>query len=347
MKAVIMAGGKGTRFWPRSTEKKPKQFRHLTSSSETMLKQTYRRFADLLPESAIYVVAPSPYIHFILEQLPDIKPDRIIVEPDQRDTGPCQALIASYFLDQADDEVLVVAPSDHYIPDGEGLGKALLEAEQTAKAGPNIVTLGVVPTRPETGYGYMVADAVPDGQTENVRLVKTFIEKPAEDVAEQLIRQNNVFWNSGILIWKPSTAAHYMNLYQGPVWKAMRNAGGQLAAVYSTLPKISIDYAVLEKADRIYTIPVSFEWDDVGTWTSLQRIHLADPQGNILIGDVQASMTENSIIFTETLKTVVIGVSDLIVVSSSEGLLVCHKSNEQQIKKVLEEMFNRKKKSGS
>ncbi|XEC93404.1 mannose-1-phosphate guanylyltransferase [Paenibacillus tarimensis] len=334
MKAVIMAGGKGTRFWPRSTEAKPKQFLSLTTPNETMIQQTYMRFASWMPESSIYIVTTRQYLEIIREQLPRLAHDRIILEPEQRDTGPCIAFTALHFLRQSDDEVLVVSPSDHYISNGEALRKALIEAEKTARAGHNIVTLGIVPTRPETGYGYIEVEE--DAREETPTRVKSFIEKPSKEKADHLFKRKDVFWNSGMFVWKPSTIAHYMKLHQERMWELLSYSGKNIESAYLSLPKISIDYAILEKADHIYVIPVSFDWDDVGSWTSLERIHDPTEEGNMMIGDVHAAFTNNSIIYSEKIQTVVIGAQDLIIVSTLDGLLICHKSKEQQIKNALE-----------
>ncbi|KEQ22673.1 mannose-1-phosphate guanylyltransferase [Paenibacillus tyrfis] len=329
MKIMIMAGGQGTRFWPRSVKSKPKQFLSLTSK-ETMLQQTYRRFLQYVPGTSIYVVTTKQYSVLVHEQLPELKHEHIIIEPEPKDTAPCIALSALHFLQKGEDDVLVTTPSDQYIPEGNSLWEALKQAEIVARSDRSIVTLGIAPTRPETGYGYIVTEEpTAEGQT---LAAKAFIEKPSLERAKQLIGQKNVYWNSGIFIWKPSTIAHYMSRSQKDMWTLLEGCGGQWEDVYSRLPKISVDYAILEKASSIYTIPVHFEWDDIGSWTSLERVHQPDDQGNIVMGDASPLYTSNSIIYTENLKTVVIGVKDLIVVSTPDGLLVCDKAHEQHIK---------------
>lgn len=341
MKVVIMAGGKGTRFWPRSVERKPKQFLSLTSK-ETMLQVTYGRFRKWLPRESIYVVTTKTYRSLVEQQLPDLPADHIIEEPAPRDTGPCVALTANFFLRREEDEVIVTAPSDQYIPDDEALMKALWKAEQRAESDLAIVTLGVIPTRAETGYGYIEAEESAEG----IRRVRRFIEKPSHEKAQELILQPNMYWNSGIFIWKPSTIAFYMKLYQASIWKRIDLPGDTWKEGYSELPKISVDYAVLEKADTIWTVPVDFEWDDVGLWTSLERIHGTDEHGNLAEGPIRFLHSFNNIVFTDKAKTVVIGAADLIIVSTGEGLLVCHKSDEQLIKQVLQE-WEREEEGGS
>jgi mannose-1-phosphate guanylyltransferase len=331
-----MAGGAGTRFWPRSVKERPKQFLALTSE-ETMLQMTYRRFQQKLPQDRIYVVTAKCYESLVREQLPELSDRNLLLEPDQRDTGPCIALTALHFLQQGDDEVLVTLPSDHYTEDADELYRVLLQAERAAKRDRSIVTLGIVPTRPETGFGYIRTSAQ---RSDGLLEVLTFIEKPKLELAESLIRDPGVFWNSGIFVWKPSTIGYYMELHQPDMWNRLAKSDAQLAEVYADLPKISIDYAILEKADMILTAPVRFKWDDVGIWTSLERIQQVNEQGNIIGGSGKAYVdsTTNSIVYTDRRKTLLIGVSDIIVVSTEEGLLVCHKSAEQKIKSAIQMM---------
>ncbi|MGF7032465.1 mannose-1-phosphate guanylyltransferase [Paenibacillus mucilaginosus] len=339
MKIVIMAGGKGTRFWPRSVEAKPKQFLKLTSEQETMLQQTYRRFRRFLPAEDVLLVVGKHYLPLVKDQLPELTDEQIIVEPAQRDTAPCTALTAYHFLRKKMDEVLVITPSDQYIPDEHALMEALYAGAQEAEKDGHVVTLGIVPTRPETGYGYIESQDqgfMVDGK--EIKPVKSFIEKPDVHKAQQLIKNPNVYWNSGIFIWKPSTIEYYMRIHQPELWNSITKRYGQLSEEYALLPKISIDYAILEKVDRILTIPVSFIWDDVGAWTSLERIFQADPEGNIVQGDIAAEQAFDNILYVENQRAAVIGVRDLIVVSTPDGLLICHKSEEQSIKQMIARM---------
>ncbi|MCM3626011.1 sugar phosphate nucleotidyltransferase [Paenibacillus glycanilyticus] len=335
MIAVIMAGGKGTRFWPRSTVAKPKQFLTLASEEATMLQQTYERFRSYLPEENVYVAVSENYLPIVREQLPELGENRIIIEPDQRDTAPCIALTASYFMKLERDEVLVTAPSDQYIPDTEELMEALRAAEQAASHDGVVVTLGIVPTRAETGYGYIetIENVQHKGKLgDRIKEVKAFIEKPTKEKAEKLIEQPNMYWNSGIFIWKPSTIAGYMMKYQPQMWSIFDLKDEDFLHSYARLQKLSIDYALVEKLERLYTIPIEFVWDDVGTWTSLERIFSTDGDGNLLHGSIYPFATRNTIIYTEQQLIVAIGVEDLIIVSTVEGLLICRKSDEQNVK---------------
>lgn len=338
MKFVIMAGGRGNRLWPQSAEGRPKQF-HALLSDETMLQTTYRKLASRVSEQRIYVATAALYRSLVREQLPELAENRMIIEPTQRDTGPCVALSALHFLQRQDDEVMVCLPSDQNIPDADALLEALTLGEEFAGASGHIVTLGVVPNRGETSYGYIQSErGSAPGQ---ISKVSAFIEKPGEERAGRLADTPDVYWNSGIFVWKPSAIMREMKLHQPEMWKALAEAGGKLEEVYASLPRISVDYAILEKSDQLYTIPVSFDWDDMGRWTSLARVKEKDAEGNIVQGDIAASESSGNILISDR-TAIVIGVQDLIIVSSPQGLLVCAKSKESSLKAIVQQLENRK-----
>ncbi|MFC5401651.1 mannose-1-phosphate guanylyltransferase [Cohnella soli] len=337
MKIVIMAGGKGSRLWPRSVDEKPKQFLALTSE-ETMLQTTYRRLAGVMPSEKLYVVTAATYRPLVFEQLPELEGNRIITEPVQRDTGPCVALSALHFLREGDDEALVMMPSDQHVPNIVALFEALAKAESVADAAGAILTLGIVPARAETNYGYIVAS---ESETlEGARKVVSFVEKPPLEVAQQLVSRSDVYWNGGIIVWKPSTIAQAMKEHQPDLWHRLELAGGHPEKVYGDLPKLSVDYAILEKARNLYTIPFRYEWEDLGSWSSLERVKEedADSDGNIVQGAVHAFESTRNIIFAEGRRAIVIGAEDLIIVSTAEGLLICHKSKEPYLKAIVQQV---------
>ncbi|MDF2054913.1 mannose-1-phosphate guanylyltransferase [Priestia megaterium] len=341
MKVVIMAGGQGTRFWPWSVKDRPKQFLSLMGE-ETMLQQTYNRFHKWLPAEKIFIVTSKEYVSLVKEQIDLIDDNQIIIEPLQRDTGPCIALTALNFLKSMDDEPFAAVPADHYIPEDDSLLKVFTIAEDVANRDFAIVTLGIKPTRPETGYGYIQTevDQEPDN---NVLTVKSFIEKPSLEKAQRLLRNPGVYWNSGIFMWKPSTVSYYMKKFHPEIWIELEHNWGNLDTIYSYLPKISVDYAILERADLVYTIPSSFYWDDVGNWSAWDRLNQTEEEDNAVMGNIHLLSTKNCIIKSENQETIVIGVQDLIIASTEDGLLICHKSQEQKIKEVLQRITNNKR----
>ena len=330
-----MAGGQGTRFWPWSVKDRPKQFLPLISE-ETMLQQTVKRFRKWLPLEKIFIITTEDYLPLVKEQLPSINNSQIIIEPNPRDTAPCIALASLFFLEKDDNEAFAAVPADHYFRDDSEFPQIIKLAENIVTEQERaIVTLGIKPTRPETGYGYIQTEKnVYDDQIEKV---KEFIEKPELEKAKQLIEMENIYWNSGIFIWKPSTIKYYMEEFQSGIWEKLSNNHQDLHSKYSLVPNISIDYAILEKAETIYTIPIDFHWDDVGNWTAWERLNKDAHEENLLSGDVHLLSTKNCVIKSDDKKAIVIGVKDLIIVSTENGLLVCHKSEEQKLKRLLKD----------
>lgn len=335
MKIVIMAGGQGTRFWPWSVKNKPKQFLPLMSE-DTMLQQTYSRFRKWLPQEKIFFITTKDYYQIIKDQISSIHDNQILIEPMPRDTAPCIALTAMHFINNHDDEPFAAVPADHYIPDDAYLKEIFLKAEKAAQHAGSIVTLGIKPTRPETGYGYIHAEET-KANSDGILKVKAFIEKPSKYKAEKLIREPYMYWNSGMFIWKPSTIEYYMKKFQPDIWNILidKDKDKDIQSRYSSLPKISVDFAILEKAEKVYTIPVDLMWDDVGNWSAMERLNNTTNENNFLNGDIHLLDTKNCIIKSEDKKTIVIGVEDLIIVSTEDGLLVCHKMHEQRIKEIL------------
>lgn len=328
-----MAGGQGTRFWPWSVKDKPKQFLSLMGE-ETMLQQTYNRFRKWIPAEKIFVVTSREYAPIVKEQIVGINDSEIIIEPTQRDTGPCIALTATHFLKQDDDEPFIAVPADHYIPVGESFPSIFKLAENLALKDRSIVTLGIKPTRPETGYGYMETE-VNYKQNKEVLLVNSFIEKPSIEKATDLLKREGVYWNSGIFIWKPSTISYYMQRFNPEIWNNIQVDEKELQFKYAKLPKISVDYAILENANEVYSIPVNFDWDDIGSWSAWERLTDKENGNNTLLGNIELLSTKNCIIKSDSKKTIVIGVKDLIIASTEEGLLICHKSYETKIKEII------------
>ncbi|UVI31689.1 mannose-1-phosphate guanylyltransferase [Paenibacillus spongiae] len=336
MNIVIMAGGRGTRFWPRSTASMPKQFLPF-HSDRTLIQETAARFLKLVPGSRLYAAVPDRYLPLLARQLPDMPPNQYIIEPEQKDTAACMALAALRFLDQGDDSPLVFVPSDQYVSDERAFLAAIEQAAAAACLDDAIVTLGIEPDRPETGFGYLrtldkssdMAKNMPQG----VLRVVQFLEKPDAGRAAELIRESGIYWNSGIFVWRPSTIASSLQRYQPQLWNILRSHPHDAAAAYAQMPALSIDYAVMEQAQSIYCIPVRCGWDDIGSWAALERHLTPDSSGNIRHGEepiVLPNATGNTV-FADR-QALIVGVHDLIIVSTPHGLLVCPKAEEAKLK---------------
>ena len=333
MNVVIMAGGKGTRFWPRSVDTMPKQFLHF-HSNKTLIQETVDRFRKIVPASNLFIAVPERYLHLVEEQLPGFSANQLIVEPQQKDTAACIALAASRFIRSGDDAPVVFVPSDQYVAEDEPFLEAVRVAVTTAEQPGAIATLGIEPSRPETGFGYLQTspDIRSDGQPAGVRRVLRFLEKPSEERAAHLIAEPDVYWNSGIFVCRPSTIADSLARFQPAIWNSLQEHPGDDEAAYAAMPQLSIDYAVMELADSLYCIPVRCGWDDIGSWAALRR-HLApDSGGNVIKGSASLAESTGNIIFIEDKEALIVGVRDLIVVSTATGLLICPKSEEPRLK---------------
>ncbi|UQZ86259.1 Alginate biosynthesis protein AlgA [Paenibacillus konkukensis] len=333
MKIVIMAGGKGTRIWPRSADDLPKQFLPFLSE-QSLIQETVDRFRGFVPSSRLFIALPQRYLPIARQQLPDIPPHMLIVEPEQKDTAACVALAAFRFLQAGDDEPVAFIPSDQYVGDKEVLLTSLTAAEKTALTLDAIVTLGIMPTRPDTSYGYLLtsAAAAADAVPAETRQVARFVEKPSAERARELISDPNVYWNSGIIVARPATLRRSIELHEPAIWDCLTRHPHDPAAAYAGMPKLSIDHAVMERAEKIYCIPVECGWDDVGSWTSLPRHTALDNDGNAIRGDAELIRSAGNIVYVEGGPALIIGVNDLIVASTSSGLLICPKSEEPRLK---------------
>ena len=343
--AVIMAGGKGERFWPRSRISCPKQFLSLTTDGETMIQKTVRRLSPLVAPEDIFIVTNTAYLPLIFEQLPEIPHENVVAEPCPRNTAPCVGLAAGIIRRKYEDAVMLVLPSDHLIHAEDMYRDTLKKAAIAAEEGSNLVTLGITPTYPETGYGYI--KYVSGSGRNGVYTVERFVEKPDLETARGYLRAGSYLWNSGMFIWKASTIlaniAQYMpELSDGlvPIVEAYGTPhfGEVLEQQFSTLPSESIDYGIMEKADHIYTIPGSFGWDDVGSWLALERINHTDQDGNMFSGDIVSIDIKNCTISGGKRLIAALGVEDIVVVDTPDALLVCDKNSTQDIKKILAEL---------
>ncbi len=341
---VIMAGGVGSRFWPMSTEDLPKQFVDILGCGRTLIQLTLDRFADIVPNENIWVLTSSKYADIVREQLPQIPKDHILQEPCRRNTAPCIAYVSWRIKSMNPRANIVVTPSDHIVLNPQEFQRVIKLCLSFVSVSDSIVTLGMKPTRPETGYGYIQADLTyPSERNREIYRVDKFREKPDLETAEKYITKNNFFWNAGIFVWNVSTIVNAFRVYQPTISNLFENllphygTAQEQELINEAFPQcenISIDYAILEKADEIFVFPADFGWSDLGTWGSLQLNSERDVYGNACIGsNISVYETSNCMIHATQEKRVVIqGLDGYIVVEKDDTLLICKLSEEQRIK---------------
>lgn len=339
-----MAGGVGSRFWPMSTPERPKQFIDVLGCGRTLLQLTYDRFKGLVPDENVWVVTSAVYGDMVAEQLPMIPKKNILLEPCRRSTAPCIAYVSWRIKAQDPYANMVVTPSDHVVMDVPEFRRVIESALSFTLESDAIVTLGMKPNRPETGYGYIQADlSSPSVRNNEIFRVDSFREKPDVATAKRYIQQNNYFWNAGIFIWSVSTIVNAFRVYQPVIsepfeslLKVYGTDGEQEAInqVYADCPSISVDYAIMEKAEEIFVHPADFGWSDLGTWGSLHEKSHKDLYNNVLIGgDIKVYETHNCIIHcTEEKRVVVQGLDGVIVAEKDDTLLICRLEEEQRIR---------------
>ncbi len=346
---VIMAGGVGSRFWPMSSPSLPKQFIDVLGCGRTLIQLTVDRFKNICPPENIWIVTSADYADIVREQLPEIGGEHVLLEPCRRNTAPCIAYVSWKIKAKNPKANIVVTPSDHIVTDEREFSRVVLSAMKFTADSDAIVTLGMKATRPETGYGYIEADlSMPCPSNKEIYRVDAFKEKPNQETAERYLRKNNYFWNAGIFIWNVSTIVNALRVYQ----PAMSKIFERLLPYYYTdkeqelinelfpaCENISIDYAVMEKADEIYVFPASFGWSDLGTWGSLHDNLKKDAHNNICVGtNIKMHESRNCIIHvTEEKKVVIQGLDGYIVAEKNGMLLICRLSEEQRIKDFLTE----------
>ncbi|NIM02830.1 NTP transferase domain-containing protein, partial [bacterium] len=332
VKAVIMAGGKGERFWPLSRDKFPKQLLSLTGK-KSLLQETVERIKPLISTRDILVVTRRPLARAVERQLPQIPRKNIIYEPVGRNTAPCIGLAAKMIKE---DGIMVVLPADHIItPRGKFLD-TLKKAVSLARETENLITIGIKPTYPATGYGYIEAGKKVGQQ---VFRVKRFVEKPDKKKAERLLKIGRFFWNSGMFVWKKSVILDAMKKYMPSLYKGLQRISlKNISKLYPGLPNVSIDYGIMEKANNSLVIPADFSWEDLGSWESLDRFLLRDRKKNAITGRVLLMDTQNCTVVNKKGLLSTIGVSDLIIVSTEDVTLVFPKGKGQQVKRLVERL---------
>lgn len=346
--ALIMAGGRGERFWPQSRKNLPKQFLELTNDGKTMIQLTVERVLPLVEMEDIYISTNNDYRELVKQQLPNIPEQNILCEPIGKNTAPCIGLAAVHIGKKYEDATMIVLPSDHLIKYNSMFVSTLKDACEVASHGENLVTLGITPDYPETGYGYIKFNS--DTMDQNVGRafsVDRFVEKPNLQTAKEYIEAEQYLWNSGMFIWKVSSilsnfAKLLPDMHKGLI--EIQNAIGTkeedvvLEKIFTNFKSESIDYGIMEKANDIYIIPGTFGWDDVGSWLAVERINKTNEFGNVAKGNVITVNTKNSILYGKDRLIAAVGLKDIIIVDTDDAILICDKSSAGDIKKVLENL---------
>ena len=341
---VIMAGGVGSRFWPMSTTECPKQFIDVLGTGKTLLQLTVERFGKLISPENIWVVTNQKYADIVAQQLPDMPRTNILCEPCRRNTAPCIAYVSWRIKSKDPKANIVVSPSDHVVLNSAEFQRVINACLTFTADSDAIVTLGMKPTRPETGYGYIQADLGSNSlRNKEIFRVDSFREKPDLETAKKYISQKNYYWNAGIFIWNVNTIVNAFRIYQpqmAKIFESMLPIFGTekeqetVDRLFPECENISVDYAIMEKAEEIFVCPADFGWSDLGTWGSLQQQTKKDLYGNACIGqDISLFESHNCIVHTTQEKKVVIqGLDGYIVAENNDTLLICKLSEEQRIK---------------
>ena len=343
--ALIMAGGRGERFWPRSRQNMPKQFLSLTDDGKTMIQLTVERILPLVNMEDIFIATNRSYKDLVREQLPDLPDENILCEPVGKNTAPCIGLGAVHMAKRYDDAVMMVLPSDHLIKYTSLFLNTLSDACEVAEQGENLVTLGIAPDSPETGYGYIKFQ--PEQTLGRAFAVDKFVEKPDLETAKAYLASEQYLWNSGMFIWKTSTILKNLQTYLPETYRGLYKIGEAIGTPmeeqvlereFQAFEAESIDYGVMEKAKNIYILSGAFGWDDVGSWLAVGRIKRSNELGNVVNGNVVTVDTRNTTIQGSEKLIAAVGLEDMIVVDSEDALLICEKDHAGDIKKVLENL---------
>ncbi len=337
-----MAGGVGSRFWPRSKKKTPKQLLKIFGE-RTMIQNTVKRITELVPISNILIVTNKEQREGILNQLPELPAENIIVEPFGRNTAACIGLASVLIQNNDSDATTFVLPADHVIQDTKEFINTLNTAANFADKESALITIGIEPKRPETGYGYIQVD---DRAVEmNVCKVYTFAEKPNYSTAVRFIESGDFYWNSGMFIWKVETILHEIKQHMPDLYDGLYLIKDKIGTpeydstlnnVYGQLRNISIDYGIMEKSDKVYLVKGNFSWSDVGSWEAVYQLSEKDEDGNVKIGRAYLDMVHDSYIYSPEKFTAVIGIDNVVVINSEDALLVCKMDKSQDVKKVID-----------
>lgn len=336
---VIMAGGGGTRFWPLSRKERPKQLLNL-SGNDFMVNETLDRLLSCVKKENMFIVTNVAQASLMEHETAGrMEKNHILAEPAARNTAACIGYAAMEILCKYGDGIMCILPSDHFIKNGEEFTRILNKACETAEKTDALVTIGIQPTYPATGYGYI--------RSENCSIVEEFVEKPDEETAREYLKQGTYFWNSGMFVWKASTILSYMERLLPDVYECMKEIGEAMgsekeaeviARVYPTIPRISIDYGIMERAEGVRVIPGNFGWNDIGSLDMLSLMKEPDERGNTIYGETVCVDSENCILYGTDKLIATIGLKDMVVVQTKDAVLICPKDRAQDVKKVVEQL---------
>jgi len=339
---IIMAGGAGSRFWPFSTDNKPKQFLDFFGTGRTLLQLTFDRFRQVVPVENIYIASNLKYKNLILEQLPELTENQVLLEPSRRNTAPCIAYAINKIEAVNENANIIVSPSDHLILKEDEFMEKINQGLAFTAANNCLLTLGIKPSRPETGYGYIQVGKS-DDMCNNLFKVKTFTEKPNLELAKTFVESGEFFWNSGMFLWNVKAISEAFDLYLPEIsekFKAGKNLYNTpkeqdfINKIYSSCTNISIDYGILEKAKNVHVLSANLGWSDLGTWGSLYELSNKDAQKNVTLKckSLLYESKNNIIVLPEGKLAVVQGIDDFIIAEADNVLLICKKSEEQRIR---------------
>jgi len=341
-----MAGGRGTRFWPRSREKKPKHLLDIVSA-KTIIRETVDRILPLITPENIYVVTGQKHSRALIGQLPEIPRGNILIEPQGKNTAACIGLAALHIVKKADD-VMIVLPSDHAIADSDRYLSLIKAGAQIAADSDALVTIGIKPNGPQTGFGYIErGESAGRVAGEEVFRVQSIREKPQYEQAREFVASGRFYWNSGMFIWKASTIMQSIGKWLPALNEGLREINAALGLpaeaavvrrVYRKIAAVSIDYGVMEKADNVFVLPGDFGWSDVGSWDALWEISAKDENGNANIGGSEITVADSagSLVYSPGKLVALVGVHDLIVVETKDALLICRRGQSQDVKKIVD-----------
>lgn len=328
--ALIMAGGRGTRFWPASTEEKPKQFLSLTTEN-TMIQETVRRLLPLIPMERIFICTGAKYKSLCMEQLPELPERNIIVEPMGRNTAPCILLSTLYINQIYSNTNIIVLPSDAMVTNEAEQLKVFEDADQFINGKDGIITIGITPNRPETGYGYIhfTNESITSGSHE-VKVVESFKEKPNEETAKEYLADGHYLWNAGMFMFGADFMMSQYREYATGTYKTLTSLPAidssdymsELEEKYATCESISVDFAIMEKTDKLFVVPADFGWDDVGSWMALGRYLTKDESGNITKGVNKSFNSHNNTVFASSKEIVLLDADDLFVIETEDRIVV-------------------------